>query len=123
MLAGVWLDVADPKKSWRSLHFYLDKLLITLYNRVRYDRNHFSPVLARLPALGAASLAIKDDLLDPVDQLLDDPARVELVRQSLARRYPRSTLTGRPGMAPDRLLRCCVMKHLKGWSFRDLERN
>jgi len=25
-------------------------------------------------------------------------------------------------MAPDRLLRCCVMKHLKGWSFRDLER-
>ena len=79
--------------------------------------------MARLPALGAASLAIKDDLLDPVDQLLDDPARVELVRQSLARRYPRSTLTGRPGMAPDRLLRCCVMKHLKGWSFRDLERN
>ena len=78
--------------------------------------------MARLPALGAASLAIKDDLLDPVDKLLDDPARVELVRQSLARRYPRSTLTGRPGMAPDRLLRCCVMKHLKGWSFRDLER-
>jgi hypothetical protein len=27
-----------------------------------------------------------------------------------------------PGLAPDRLLRCCVMKHLKGWSFRDLER-
>jgi hypothetical protein len=26
------------------------------------------------------------------------------------------------GLAPDRLLRCCVMKHLKGWSFRDLER-
>jgi IS5 family transposase len=25
-------------------------------------------------------------------------------------------------LAPDRLLRCCVMKHLKGWSFRDLER-
>jgi len=22
----------------------------------------------------------------------------------------------------DRVLRCCVMKHLKGWSFRDLER-
>ena len=30
--------------------------------------------------------------------------------------------TGRTGIAPDRLLRCCVMKHLKGWSFRDLER-
>ena len=77
--------------------------------------------LGYLPLARQAAL-LKDDLLDPVDKLLDDPARVELVRQSLARRYPRSTLTGRPGMAPDRLLRCCVIKHLKGWSFRDLER-
>ena len=55
-------------------------------------------------------------------QLLDDPALIDLVRQCLAKRSPRSTRTGRTGMAPDRLLRCCVMKHLKGWSFRDLER-
>ena len=65
---------------------------------------------------------LKDDLLDPVDQLLDDPALIELVRQCLAARRPASTRTGRPGIAPDRLLRCCVLKHLKGWSFRDLER-
>src|SRR5437879_6798268 len=65
---------------------------------------------------------LKDDLLDPVDLLLDDPALVDLVRQCLAKRSPRSTRTGRRGMAPDRLLRCCVMKHLKGWGFRDLER-
>jgi transposase, IS5 family len=75
----------------------------------------YSP-LARQAAL------LKDDLLDPVDQLLDDPALVELVRQCLATRSPCSTRTGRDGIAPDRLLRCCVMKHLKGWSFRDLER-
>jgi len=77
--------------------------------------------LGYLPLARQAAL-LKDDLLDPVDKLLDDPALVELVRQSLASRYPGSTLTGRPGIAPDRLLRCCVMKHLKGWSFRDLER-
>src|SRR6202162_2075469 len=65
---------------------------------------------------------LKDDLLDPVDQLLEDPALVELVRQCLATRRPLSTRTGRTGIAPDRLLRCSVMKHLKGWSFRDLER-
>jgi len=65
---------------------------------------------------------LKDDLLDPVDQLLDDPALVDLVRQCWAKRSPRSPRTGRRGMAPDRLLRCCVMKHMKGWSFRDLER-
>jgi len=71
-------------------------------------------------ALQAALL--KDDLLDPVDLLLEDPNLLELVRQCLAVRFPASARTGRPGMAPDRLLRCCVMKHLKGWSFRDLER-
>jgi IS5 family transposase len=74
-----------------------------------------------LPLARQASL-LKDDLLEPVDQLLDDPALVELVRQSLAGRRPHSTRTGRPGIAPDRLLRCCVAKHLKGWSFRELER-
>jgi len=72
--------------------------------------------------LAQQAARLKDDLLDPVDQLLDDPAVVDLVRQCLAARSPLSTRTGRTGMAPDRVLRCCVMKHLKGWSFRDLER-
>jgi len=65
---------------------------------------------------------LKDDLLDPVDQLLEDPHLIELVRDCLASRSAASTRTGRTGMAPDRLLRCCVLKHLKGWSFRQLAR-
>jgi transposase, IS5 family len=73
------------------------------------------------PLAQQASL-LKDDLLDPVDTLLDDPELVELVRQCLVHRYPKSARSGRLGMAPDRLLRSCVLKHLKGWSFRDLER-
>jgi transposase, IS5 family len=72
--------------------------------------------------LAQQAALLKDDLLDPVDHLLEDPALVELVRQCLAKRSPASTRTGRRGIAPDRVLRCCVMKHLKGWSFRDLER-
>ena len=72
--------------------------------------------------LAQQAALLKDDLLDPVDQLLEDPALVDLVRQCLATRSPLSLRTGRTGIAPDRLLRCCVMKHLKGWSFRDLER-
>lgn len=74
-----------------------------------------------LPLAQQASL-IKDDLLDPIDQLLDDEPLVALVRQQLAERSPRSLRTGRPGIAPDRLLRCCVLKHLKGWSLREIER-
>src|SRR6202162_5854389 len=72
--------------------------------------------------LAKQAALLKDDLLDPVDQLLDDPALLDMVRQCLATRSPRSTRTGRDGIATDCLLRCCVMKHLKGWSFRDLER-
>jgi IS5 family transposase len=72
--------------------------------------------------LARQAVLLKDDLLDPVDQRLDDSTLVDLVRQCLATRSPLSQRTGREGIAPDRLLRCCVMKHLKGWSFRDLER-
>src|ERR1700724_383276 len=72
--------------------------------------------LARQAAL------LKDDLLDPVDQLLATPTLADVVRQCLATRSPLPQRTGRDGRAPDRLLRCCVTKHLKGWSFRDLER-
>jgi IS5 family transposase len=74
-----------------------------------------------LPLAKQAAL-LKDDLLEPVDHLLDNPQLIELVRGCLAARHPASLRTGRRGMAPDRLLRCCVLKHLKGWSFRDLER-
>lgn len=72
--------------------------------------------------LAKQAALLKDDLLDPVDHLLDDPQLLELVRNCLATRCPASTCTGRTGIAPDRLLRSCVLKHLKGWSFRDLER-
>jgi len=72
-----------------------------------------------LPLAQQVSL-LKDDLLDPVDQLLDDSTLIDLVRRCLAARRPASTRTGRPGIALDRLLRCCELKHLKGCSFRDL---
>jgi IS5 family transposase len=73
-------------------------------------------------ALGHQASLIKDDLLEPLDLLLDDEALVEIVRQRLATRRPRSTKAGRTGIAPDRLIRCCALKHLKNWSFRQLER-
>src|SRR6516162_3372726 len=82
---------------------------------------HHQSFLFFLPLAQQVAL-LKDDLLEAVDPLLDDPELIDLVRQCLATRHPQSTRTGRPGIAPDRLLRCCVLKHLKGWSFRDLER-
>jgi IS5 family transposase len=72
--------------------------------------------------LARQATLLKDDLLDPLDALLEDAELVSLVRQRLASRRPLSACTGRPCIAPDRLLRCCVLKHLKGWSLRELER-
>jgi IS5 family transposase len=64
---------------------------------------------------------IRDPALEPMDALLEDPALLAVSAQVLASRAPRSKDFGRPALAADRLLRCVVLKHLKGWSFRELE--
>jgi hypothetical protein len=66
--------------------------------------------------------AISDSVLDSVDQLLEDPALLTLSIQALASRSPGSSKVGRQGIAPDRLLRCVVLKHIKGWSYYQLHR-
>lgn len=73
-------------------------------------------------AFATEASLIKDDLLDEIDPLLDDETLLELVTDALGRRAPRSRTTGRHGIAPDRVLRCAVLKQIKGWSLRELER-
>jgi IS5 family transposase len=66
--------------------------------------------------------AIKDPMLDAVDRLLEDPRLLALSTQALASRSPGSNKVGREGIAPDRMLRSLVLKHIKGWSYRELHR-
>ena len=73
-------------------------------------------------ALHRESGLIKDDMLDGIDQLLDDPELLELVCDALGRERPNSRKTGRERIAADRVLRSLVLKHIKNFSFRDLER-
>ncbi len=63
---------------------------------------------------------ITDPVLDSVDGLLDDPGLLALSTRALTSRSPGSGKVGREGIAPDRLLRCAVLKHIKGWSYREL---
>jgi len=65
--------------------------------------------------------AIKDVTLDELDALLQDEQLLALTSEKLGGRRLRSKDFGRPGIAPDRLLRSVVLKHLKSWSFRELE--
>src|ERR1039458_3672566 len=104
-----------------ALFFLTVSILLDILEYIMIASTSHQPWLFYFPLAQQAAL-LKDDLLDPVDALLDDPALLDSVRQCLATRRPLSTRTGRDGIAPDRLLRCCVMKHLKGWSFRALER-
>jgi transposase, IS5 family len=64
---------------------------------------------------------LRDPTLGQIDLLLDDAELVAICSRALAVRRQRSMDFGRCTIAPDRLLRCIVLKHLKGWSFRGLE--
>jgi hypothetical protein len=66
--------------------------------------------------------SIREPMLNAVDRLLEDRAILALSTEVLAGRAPGSGKVGREGIAPDRLLRCAVLKHIKGWSYRQLHR-
>src|SRR5581483_4375283 len=54
--------------------------------------------------------------LAELDRLLTDDALFQQVKADLARRYPKSTRTGRPATPVEVILRLLVVKHLYGWS-------
>ena len=63
-----------------------------------------------------------DPELAEVDRLLDDEPLFRLVRDDLARRYPRTTETGRLSTPVEVVLRLLAVKRLYGWSYADAVR-
>src|SRR5688500_14637522 len=57
-----------------------------------------------------------------VDRLLGDEELFVLVRDDLARRYPKTPVSGRPSTPVEVVLRLLVVKHLYGWSYEETER-
>src|SRR6266480_3996883 len=66
------------------MYILLDIIEYVMINSTSHQSWLFYSPLAKQAAL------LKDDLLDPVDQLLEDPALVDLVQQCLAARSPAS---------------------------------
>jgi transposase, IS5 family len=55
------------------------------------------------------------------DQVLEDEQLVTIVYDALARRHPKSRIRGRWGTPAEVVLRMLVLKHVRGWSFQDVE--
>jgi IS5 family transposase len=84
---------------------------------------HAQLALAQLVLFG--TLVEPAELMDPVlrrvDELLDDPALVDEVLAVLRRRHPQSARRGRPSTPAEVVLRMLVLKHLRRWSYDELQ--
>ena len=67
-----------------------------------------------------------EDLWEPwmrqVDQALDDARLLEIMQDAWKRLCKKSKTRGRPGTPAEVILRLLVLKHVRDWSFEELER-
>jgi IS5 family transposase len=56
------------------------------------------------------------------DQVLEDEQLIHTVYEALLKRSPKSRTRGRLGVAAEIVLRMMLLKHIRNWSFQDLER-
>jgi transposase, IS5 family len=63
-----------------------------------------------------------EDWMRQADAVLEDEALLATVYEALQRRHPRSPTHGRPGTPAEVVLRMLLLKHIRDWSFADLER-
>jgi IS5 family transposase len=61
-------------------------------------------------------------VLARLDVFLDDDVLFRAVRDDLARRYPRTRVTGRPSTPVEVVLRMLIVRRLYGWSYAETER-
>jgi transposase, IS5 family len=63
-----------------------------------------------------------EEWMRQVDEVLADRELVQIVYQALAQRWPKSRTRGRPGTPAEVVLRLLLLKHMRNWSYRVLER-
>jgi transposase, IS5 family len=63
-----------------------------------------------------------EEWMRQVDEVLADRELVQIVYEALAQRWPKSRTRGRPGTPAEVVLRLLLLKHMRNWSYRVLER-
>jgi IS5 family transposase len=65
--------------------------------------------------------AMMDPVLRRIDKLLEDDALVDGVLDRMRERFPKSSTRGRRGTPAEVALRMLVLKHLRKWTYEQLE--
>lgn len=83
------------------------------------DKHQADNIFRRVPAL---TIKMNPELT-ALDQVLDDDALFRLVRDDLARRYPRTESRGRKSTPVEVILRLLAVKHLYDFSYEQTEQH
>jgi transposase, IS5 family len=65
---------------------------------------------------------LREDWMEYADEVLADEEIVAIVYEALAKRHPNSRRRGRRGTPADVVLRLLTLKHIRNWSYEELER-
>src|SRR6201998_1587109 len=65
---------------------------------------------------------LREDWMKYADEVLADEEIVAIVYEGLAKRHPKSRCRGRRGAPADVVLRLLTLKHIRNWSYEELER-
>ena len=62
-----------------------------------------------------------EEWMRQADRVLEDETLLATVHEALQKRHPRSRTHGRPGTPAEVVLRRLLLKHIRNWSFEELE--
>ena len=65
---------------------------------------------------------LREDWMTHADTVLADEEIIAAVYEALVKRHPKSRCRGRRGAPADMVLRLLILKHIRNWSYEELER-
>ena len=72
--------------------------------------------------IAAEVLGLREDWMPHADQVLADEPLMAITYEALAKRRPKSRSRGRQGTPAEVVLRLLILKHIRNWSYEELER-